>query len=129
MKKLLLIFALLFSTAMSSSPVRAEWTEVSKNVDGTIFYVDLEKIKKQDGYVYFWELINFLEPIGDILWSAKVYIQADCKLFKHKSLSGSFYKEPMGMGTADTVNSPDKDWFYPPPNSLEETILKKVCSQ
>ena len=114
---------------MSSSPVRAEWTRVSENVSGTIFYVDLGRIRKHDGYVYFWDLTNFLKPneYGD--WSIKVYRQADCKQFRHKGLSFSFYKEPMGNGIADTYNPPDKGWKYPSPNSVAETILKTVCSQ
>ena len=128
MKKLLLIFALLFSAAMSSSPVRAEWTKVSENAGGTL-YVDLERIRKHDGYVYYWTLWDYSEPIKGI-WSSKVYQQADCKLFSLKILSLSAHTEPMGKGTADTVNNPDPDWQYPlPPNSRAETILKTVCSQ
>ena len=129
MKKLLLIFALLFSAAISSSPVRAEWTEVSKNVDGTIFYIDLERIRKHDGYVHYWRLSNYLKP-EDGVWSSTLYIQGDCKLFRLKTLSFSSHKKPMGEGgAAKTDNTPDKDWFYPPPESAAETVLKLVCSQ
>ena len=127
MKKLLLIFTLLFSTAISSSPVRAEWTRVG-DVDGNTYYVDLERIRKHDGYVYYWTLGNYLKPMKSGAWSVKVYQQADCKLFRFKILSFSSYKEPMGDGTAETDNTPDKDWKYPPPNSAAETILKTVCS-
>ena len=128
MKKLLLIFTLLFSTAMSSSPVRAEWTPMSENDVGTIFYVDLERIRKHDGYVYYWDLANYLKPTETGTLSAKTYVQADCKLFRLKSLSFSFHKEPMGNGTAGTF-TPNQDWQYPPPNSSIETILKKICSR
>ena len=128
MKKLLLIFTLLFSTAMSSSPVRAEWTRVSKNMNGNTFYVDLERIRKHDGYVYFWDLVDYLKPTETGVWSVKVYTQGDCKLFRVKRLSFSFHKEPMGEGTGNSFN-PDQDWQYPPPNSSRETVLKLVCSQ
>ncbi len=122
------MFALLFSTAMSSSPVRAEWTWVSENDVGAIFYVDFERIRKHDGYVYYWELVNLSKPFKDGTLSVKSYIQTDCKLFGYKNLSNSFHKEPMGDGTAETDNTPDI-WKYPPPNSSAETILKKICSQ
>ena len=129
MKKLLLMFALLFSAAISSSPVRAEWTWVVENAEGSTHYIDLERIRKHDGYVYYWTLWDYSEPIKGI-WSSKVYQQADCKLFSLKILSLSAHTEPMGKGTADTVNNPDPDWQYPlPPNSRAETILKLVCSQ
>ena len=129
MKKLLLIFALLFSTALYSSPVRAEWTQVSENEDGNTFYVDLERIRKHDGYVYYWELWDYLKPSETGMLSSKSYVQADCKQFRFKDLSFSSHKEPMGNGAAETDNTPDKDWEYPSPNSSHELLLKLVCSQ
>ena len=60
--------------------------------------------------------------------SAKVYHQDDCKLFRFKTLSYSFYKEPMGGGIGETYIPPDR-WIYPPPQSGSETILKSVCSR
>jgi len=127
MKKLLLIFALLFSTAMSSSPVRAEWTRVG-DVDGLTFYVDLERIRKHDGYVYYWDLVDYLKPTETGTLSAKTYVQVDCKLFSFNILSVSTHKEPMGEGTADTF-TPNQDWQYASPNTSRETVLKKMCSQ
>ena len=53
MKKLTLIFTLLFSTVMFSSPSYAEyfsspsdaeWTKVNKDADGNTNYVDFESI-------------------------------------------------------------------------------------
>ena len=129
MKKLLLILALLFSAAMYSSPVRAEWTRVIENMNGDTFYVDFERIRKHDGYVYYWDLLNNLKPTETGVLSSKAYIQADCKLFSYKNLSLSVYKEPMGNGTSDTFNPPDIGWQYAIPNTSRETILKLVCSQ
>ena len=53
MKKLLIIFTLLFSVMFSFSSF-AEWEEVSENLDGVKFYVNFETIKKYDGYTYVW---------------------------------------------------------------------------
>jgi hypothetical protein len=125
MKKLALIFALLFST-----PSLAEWTNVSKNVDGDVFYVDFDIIRKHDGYLYYWVLTDYLKPSQSGTLSATTYWQGDCKLFRHKTLSFSFYKQPMGRGSAD-VQEPTKEfqgWQYPPPSSLFEETLKSVCS-
>ena len=58
-----------------------------------------------------------------------MYIQDDCKLFRFKILSVSYHKEPMGGGTGEVDNVPDKDWRYPSPKSVEETTLKSVCSR
>ena len=108
MRNLTILLALTF-TVMFSSTSFAYWTKVSKNVNGTTFYVDFERIRKHGGYVYWWDLKDNLKPTdyGDL--SAKVYHQGDCKLFRFKVLSFSFHKEPMGRGTGDVQETSDKD--------------------
>jgi len=125
MKTLLTISTLVF-TLMFSSTSFADWTKVNKG-GGNTFYVDFERIRKHDGFVYYWWLIDYLKPIEGNL-SYKVYTQGDCKLFRLKGLSGSSHKEPMGGGGGEQFTPPDK-WEYPPPNSSIEDILKKVCSR
>jgi hypothetical protein len=130
MKKLLLIFTLLFSTLMFSSPSYGEWTKVGNSALGDIFYVDFERIRKHGGYVYWWDLSDYLKPISKGNLSTKIYKQGDCKLFRYKVLSFSFHKEPMGRGTGE-VQEPlarHKGWKYPPPNSSSEGMLKAVCN-
>ena len=132
MKKLLLIFTLLFSTLMFSTPSYGEWTKVSENVNGNTFYVDFERIRKHSGYVYFWRLVNFLKPTEFGHLSTQVYIQLDCKLFREKSLSFVQHKQPMGRGSADSeynYTPKNPEWTYPPPATSLEEILKRVCSQ
>ena len=112
---------------MFSSTSFADWTKVDKSEIGN-HYVDFDKIKKHDGYVYYWYLIDYLrsDPDGDL--SYKNYKQGDCKLFRFKSLSFSFHKEPMGGGSPQTVTPKNPEWKYPPPNFSSESILKQVCS-
>ena len=108
----------------------AGWTKLGTSVDGTTIYVDLERIRKHDGYNYYWRLFDYLKPLhGDL--SSKAYNQGDCKLFRIKRLSYSFHKEPMGLGTADVQEPTKKNqaWKYPHPNSVDERILKSVCSR
>ena len=128
MKTLLTILTVFF-TVMFSSPSYAEWTEVSKNSAGTI-YVDFERIRKVDGYVYSWVLADYVKPQGDKL-SGKHYQQSDCKLFRWKILSFTSHTEPMGGGPGDTLSIPKRhqSWKYPSPNASEEDILKAICSR
>ena len=130
MKKILLIFTLLCSLMFSSTSF-AEWTEVGESVTGHTHYVDFERIRKHDGYVYYWRLANYLEPNEDGTLSAKVYKKGDCKLFRLKSLSFFFHQEPMGRGSAkmyDPTKHPDHaGWYYLSPNSIGEAVLKSVC--
>jgi len=124
MKNLLIIFTLLVSTILFSSPSFAEWTKLVADADGNTFYVDCERIRKHDGYVYYWELGNFLKPIEGGVLSFKRYRKGDCKLFRFKNLSYSFHKEPMSGGTGETTNPKNPEWDYPSPNSIDETHIK-----
>ncbi len=95
--------------------------------EGGTHYVDFERIKKHDGYVYYWELSDYLKPTPYGILSDKIYNQVDCKKFRYKRLSFSFHKEPMGGGTGEIYNEPDKEWIYPSPDSVGEITLKSVC--
>ena len=118
---------------MFSSTSFAEWKIVTLSKDEFmqnkfIFYVDFERIKKVDGYVYFWNLVDYIKPgkYGDL--SEKSYNQGDCKLFRVKVLSGSFHKERTGRGTGSDGKITGK-WKYPSPNSVSEILLNSVCSR
>ena len=129
MKTLLTIFTLVF-TVMFSSTSFGGWTKVGEGVDGTTFYVDFARIRKHGGYVYYWELSDFLKPDKYENLSLKLYFQGDCNLFRYKILSNSQYNQPMGKGDkTGGSNKPDKEWRYPSPNSVEESVLKSVCSR
>jgi hypothetical protein len=136
MKKIILI--LLFSTVMFSSPSwaewfsstsDAEWTKVNKDVDGNTNYVDFEKIRQKDGYVYWWILSDILKPTLQGNLSSKTYNQGDCKLFRVKYLSWIFYRKPMGGGTGNSGGPKSPQWDYPDPNSVMGNILRIVCSR
>ncbi len=91
--------------------------------------MDFERIRKVDGYVYYWKLSDLpkLDRFGHL--SYKNYKQGDCKLFRHKSLSVFFHKEPMGEGTGETSQpkGENANWRYPPLNSMSEVNLNLVC--
>ena len=129
MKTLLAISILVF-TVMFSSTSWGGWTKVSENISGTNYYVDFERIRKHGGYVYWWELMDQLKPNKWGSLSSITYSQGDCRLFRLKILSDTFYKGQMGKGDANGgSNKPDKDWRYPAPNSTSEIIQKSVCSR
>ena len=128
MKTLLTIFTLVF-TLMFSSTSFAGWTKVGEDKNGTTYYVDFELIRKVDGFVYYWDLSDYVKSDEDGDLSVKVYIQGDCILLRYKVLNGSFFKDRMGKGTPSASIKPDKEWDYPNANSPSEVILKQVCSR
>ena len=127
MKKLALLATLLI-TVMFPSASYAEWTKVGNNVDGDTYYVDFERIRKVDGYVYYWTLSDYLKPVYNGSLSGRSYVQLDCKLFRSKELSYSFHKEPMAGDKAPMTTPKDPKWRYPPPKSGSEATKKIVCN-
>ena len=127
MKKINLIISILIYCLLFITPSFADWDWLSENMFGDTYSVDFDRITKQDGYVYFWRLDDYLKQTETGDWSAIIYIQADCKLFRHKLLNGSFFKKPKGEGTGDILSPKNPEWIHPTHNSANDTILKKVC--
>ena len=129
MKKLFLTLVLMFSTLIFSFNGFAEWTKITESIDGNKFYIDFERIRKAGNYIYYWELRDYpkVDEYGDL--SSKKYIEADCKIFRYKYLMDSYHVQRMGKGKPSTSsNKPDKDWRYPIPNTVGETIMKTICN-
>ena len=130
MKKIILIFVILFSTLMLSSNSYSGWEKVSEGSNGNSYYVDYDRVKIIDGYVYFWTLTDLIKPDNDGDLSYQIYLQGDCKLFRVKGLTEWYFKEPMGRGNNGKENYiEDPKWHYPRPESISESTLKSVCSR
>ena len=126
MKKLLILTTFL-SSLMMTSVANAEWTKVAGNVNAS-FYLDFERVRKHDGKIFYWELIDLKKPSENGNLSFKVYSEAECGAFRSRYLSHTSYKGPMGAGESLLDNNQTKNWYYPSPNSTNELVLKIVCN-
>ncbi len=129
MKKTMLTMLVLAGAV--SSLTFAEWAKISES-RAVSYYIDFEELKKADGYIYWWLLIDYRKPTpvhGDL--STKTYNQGDCKLFRLKRLRYSFHKEPMGRGNSDLQESEgeNRKWKYPSPKTVDGIVLKKACDR
>jgi len=112
-----------------TSVANAEWTKVAESVDGHTFYVDFERIKTHSGKIYYWELVDSVKPTKTGVISHKSYHETECGRFRFRYLNFTNYKGPMGSGEVlYSDNTPEKDWRYPPPDSMFEGVLKAVCN-
>ena len=130
MKKLTLIFTLLF-TVLLSAPSYAKWTWLGDHKIGFTFYVDFERIRKVDGFVYFWTLTDYALPLQLVYLSNKFYIQGDCNNemgLRYKILIANFYKEQMGNGNYITETN-QGGWIYPDDYDYYEKPLQMVCNK
>ena len=128
MKIIFIIFILLI-TLIFSSTSNAKWIKVLELENGISFYIDFDNTKKDDGFIYWWDLTDYLKPTPYGYLSAKLYKQGDCKTFRYKFLRFYFYSKPMGKGVVQTEEPVEKGWQYPHPNSAQSLILKSVCNK
>ena len=124
MKKLSI---LLFSILISFSSY-GEWTKFGSLPSGDLFYIDVDRIKEHNGYIYWWDLRSTLEPDKYGNMSVSSYNQGDCGISRWKSLTYIFHKLPMGRGELEYQESVKKGWKYAPPGSFVEHSLDYVCN-
>ena len=130
MKKLVAIFTLLFSTTTFISPAYAEWSSVAYNIEGDHYHIDFSRIRKHDGNIYYWELLDLLKPSRHGFLSALTYKQGNCSKFGFKILSEQYFKTAMATGVADlTYSTPEENWRYPTPGSVNELVLTEICDR
>ena len=127
MKYLIALLTLWLSLALPSKSF-AEWEWVVENVDGDSYYLDFDKIRRHNDYVYVWVLADYakIDEYGDI--SSKSYHLVDCEKSRFKWLSDSYYTQRMAKGEpSEQSNEPDIEWTYPDKDSVDEVLLEEVC--
>ena len=126
MKNLLLIFVFLFPITSY-----AEWLKFEKDIGETV-YIEINSIKQNNGYFYYWTLTDFEKPNPDFkgALSIKTLWEADCSEPRRiKTLSGTTYKSQMGQGKYNESTSGDSEWIYVAPQSRGEKWMNFVCAE
>ena len=129
MRNSISILILLFSFLFCLSTKAKDWTKITKGQNGHIFFVDMKNLNESKGYIYFWQLINYndQDEYGDM--SAKIYVKAECEIFKFKWVKVSYHKMLMGKDYVKP-DSPSKlvaGWQFPSLGSTSYVVLNHVC--
>ena len=128
MKKLIPILTVFLSSILFPQTSLGEWKYVLNNMKGDQFFIDYDRIRENNGYVYYWTQSDYKKPLSGNSRSSHIYIMGDCEVFRVKFLSYTFFEGNMGKGDSETMEGEDK-WYYPTPNSSIEIILKSVCEK
>jgi len=126
MKKLIPILTVFLSFFLFPSTSLGEWKYFLSTSDDNKFYVDYDRIREKNGYVYFWSKTEFKNKFMDKYLSSLEYKMGDCELFRVKFLDITLYTGNMLVGDSKIITPKDK-WTYVNPNSYLEKILKSVC--
>ena len=133
MKKLLLLALLCFSVNVFAF----KWEKIFVDKFGSAQYVDIEDVKKKDGYLQYWVLIDNFKPFTDGTRSSVGKWRVDCVEEKITWLSLISYSQPMGRGaiTAISYHSSNLDGLtpnkilYPKSNSTYYSLMKFICDK
>lgn len=129
MRYKVLTIILLFTYLFCFNTTATDWTKVTIGQNGHTFFIDMNNLIENSGFIYFWQLINYKEKdeYGDL--SAKIYIQGDCKTFKFKWLQVSYHKMIMGQDEVrlSQPSKPVSGWQFPVAGSTSYAVLEHVC--
>jgi hypothetical protein len=98
-------------------------------------YIDYSKIKTEGQYKSIYELRDYksLQTSSAKPYKSRILKQIiDCKSSRNQLIALYEYSEKMGNGEiVDSIIRPfkDSDWNYPPPNSISDGLIKKVCGR
>ena len=128
MKKKLLLFSLLLLTTTFSSLSFGEW-RLSVETEVTNFYWDPKNIKKGNGLVYSWFLLDYREesPESDSL-SMMINVETDCETLASKDLTYVSYKQHMAGGSPSRTDTPETpEIVFHPMITPRYRLTKEVC--
>ncbi len=127
MKKITLLLVIIFIFLFSNTSW-SEWKFVIETMNGSKYYYDKDRVRKSGKYLYFWELIDYLKPLGGDL-SVTSYTELDCSIFRFKNLKLQFYNKQLGEGKMTTDTTPSDEWNYPQPDTVVEIRYKYICEE
>ena len=105
-----------------------EWVRVSWN-DNFDRYIDPSTIRKDGNLVRVWEITDLKQRHKDGELSRRTRNEYDCKQERYRILTISSHTGPMASGTTLATEGESFTWDYIPPNSIVETVLKKLCAK
>ncbi len=130
MLKIKKLFLALTIIIISASPGWAEdWVRAASSYT-TDHYLDTDSVRKRAGYVYAWELMNYVEPTksGDL--STKSYLKIDCDSFGYQYLTIEYYDSHWAKGKRTQAGPPThklKGVHYPRSGSTMEYFVETAC--
>ncbi len=114
------------------------WSAVSKNTSDSTYYLDVDKVKQTENYIYLWYLIDYLEPIIDHpeyfaqdVMSETHYIKINCNKIIFQRLKVILYGASMASGELknDLIPTDNKNWNQVSNGTAFQAVIETVCGK
>ena len=122
-----LVIGLCIFRAVPANAAPVGWTEVTKS-DISKTYINFDRIRKANGNIYYWQLVNRFEPSSNGARSYLVHVKVDCELLRTMTLSFAWYRMQDNIGDAAGRQAPEPEWKYAAPYTNAETNSLAVCN-
>ncbi len=123
-----LLFIILIFLFISNA--YAEWEIWGTDGDDIAYYINYDSIEIKDGYVFYWFLMNFLEPNKNGPKSTSMYLKADCNKLEVQPIKALFFHEAMGKNKKNEFYYSSKEsWRSYNMNSTPGIMLSSVCDK
>lgn len=123
MERLLLTLMLV----VMSSSVMAEWVEIGKSKDFTV-YVDPVSISRSGDTVKIWSLHDYESAQESVPYmSSTLEREHDCKEKQARQLFLVFYSKNMGRGGTIWKDTEAHDWLPVTSGTIKESVWKYAC--
>ena len=128
MRLYILIF--FFINFLSATNSYAEWEKWGTDEKDIVYYLNYNSIEIKDSYVYFWFLMNFINPNENGPKSTSMYLKADCNKFEVQPIKSIFFSETMGKNKKNEFYySSNESWRSYNINSTPGMMLHSVCEK
>ena len=129
----IIFFTILMSFSING--VAFNWKKVGEE-DGNSFFIDANNIKKNNGLVHYWILINYPKSTKNGTFSDISEYKVDCVNEKQTWLSNTFFNKPMAKGEIITKANPVWNYYGSTlneirnlePGSIEHNTMQKICT-
>lgn len=111
---------------VTSFSVSAAWTEVLQT-STSVFYVDLQSIRRDGNQRTYWWMINHKHP-DDGVSSARMRSVFDCKKEIYMDLDFTSFPLPDLNGKAKNMFTPPAEWRHVPPQTIVATLMRWICA-
>jgi len=119
---------LLFSILISFNSY-GEWVEITKDNQGNTLYINKDTIKEDNGYIYYWEMIDLVTPDSTNRYmSYQMYNQGECVPRRYKDLATFWYTQSMATGEGIRDDYSRDSWWYPTPGSNGSKVHDYACN-
>jgi hypothetical protein len=110
-------------------PASAEWMQIAESTSGNVFLIDPASIKKEGNIRKVWGITNRASPDSYGVSSRKYRKEFDCSRERYRFLTNTSYTKPMGYGVALLTDSNAGQWVDIAPDTVDEELLKVICSK